>query len=636
MQRGLVGSEMCIRDRVSTQSTWGLKIEASVCFFEIYVDEVRDLAKLFAEEQGEARGRGLSSTEELEIKQMSFHRQSTFGTDIYETGEGDAEIKGMSRVYLKSENDVLALLRSGFGIRRSLEKKKPSIGQRVHTVFVLRLEEAGLGSKAGKLISKIYFVDLAGSERYAKSAGDSEKYREATSISNELKSLERAFMALPNEGILPKETLLISTIKGLLQQNTNVTLVGHIIGTSFEESLSTLQYVERCKAEIVGGSHGGNLDSLGGGQGDQILRNIKESNENYKKEIEITQKKNEAQFEKIKFMLGLNLDLKAMMQKGLSQKDKVVVENHKQAFERVANFKERNFDLDQKLSKTAQSISKIKEKIDHQNFYFQNVLTKLEKELNSLITEGNQIKIEYGKIPELMSPEIESTRKKRSEIKDKELEEQFDILFSAQGLIDQKTEIMKEAARVSENARNDFENKYKAEMRKIRKEQEETSSNLQSQYEYYSKKNKEEIEKFKNSAKEYTSKKRAYGHSLREELARLVSTVRTQENIIKGAEEGAFTGGMRSLNIPKADRKGLSSNPSIFSNSVKKSQSVMIFPQGFDRPATSQVMQGNQIRTRPMTKQLPRRFLQFKQCICLLYTSPSPRDLSTSRMPSSA
>ena len=26
----------------------------------------------------------------------------------------------------------------------------------------------------------------------------------------------------------------------------------------------------------------------------------------------------------------------------------------------------------------------------------------------------------------------------------------------------------------------------------------------------------------------------------------------------------------------------------------------------------------------------------FKHCICLLYTSPSPRDLSTSRMPSSA
>ena len=26
----------------------------------------------------------------------------------------------------------------------------------------------------------------------------------------------------------------------------------------------------------------------------------------------------------------------------------------------------------------------------------------------------------------------------------------------------------------------------------------------------------------------------------------------------------------------------------------------------------------------------------FKRCVCLLYTSPSPRDLSTSRMPSSA
>eukprot|EP00831_Metopus_contortus_P020277 TRINITY_DN18910_c0_g1_i4.p1 TRINITY_DN18910_c0_g1~~TRINITY_DN18910_c0_g1_i4.p1 ORF type:complete len:187 (-),score=55.65 TRINITY_DN18910_c0_g1_i4:141-701(-) len=31
MQRGLVGSEMCIRDRVSTQSTWGMKENQCAC-----------------------------------------------------------------------------------------------------------------------------------------------------------------------------------------------------------------------------------------------------------------------------------------------------------------------------------------------------------------------------------------------------------------------------------------------------------------------------------------------------------------------------------------------------------------------------------------------------------------------------
>eukprot|EP00831_Metopus_contortus_P070690 TRINITY_DN6458_c0_g1_i4.p1 TRINITY_DN6458_c0_g1~~TRINITY_DN6458_c0_g1_i4.p1 ORF type:complete len:135 (+),score=38.70 TRINITY_DN6458_c0_g1_i4:112-516(+) len=34
MQRGLVGSEMCIRDRVSTQSTWGTKLGS---YFSIVV-----------------------------------------------------------------------------------------------------------------------------------------------------------------------------------------------------------------------------------------------------------------------------------------------------------------------------------------------------------------------------------------------------------------------------------------------------------------------------------------------------------------------------------------------------------------------------------------------------------------------
>eukprot|EP00831_Metopus_contortus_P023630 TRINITY_DN20816_c0_g1_i4.p1 TRINITY_DN20816_c0_g1~~TRINITY_DN20816_c0_g1_i4.p1 ORF type:complete len:146 (-),score=43.45 TRINITY_DN20816_c0_g1_i4:15-452(-) len=48
MQRGLVGSEMCIRDRVSTQSTWAktmaqaLAVNKSLCYFDFTYNNIHD------------------------------------------------------------------------------------------------------------------------------------------------------------------------------------------------------------------------------------------------------------------------------------------------------------------------------------------------------------------------------------------------------------------------------------------------------------------------------------------------------------------------------------------------------------------------------------------------------------------
>ena len=52
------------------------------------------------------------------------------------------------------------------------------------------------------------------------------------------------------------------------------------------------------------------------------------------------------------------------------------------------------------------------------------------------------------------------------------------------------------------------------------------------------------------------------------------------------------------------------------------------------------VLHGNEIQLRNEIKDLLKQEINeladFKINVCLLYTSPSPRDLSTSRMPSSA
>eukprot|EP00831_Metopus_contortus_P042473 TRINITY_DN3367_c0_g1_i2.p2 TRINITY_DN3367_c0_g1~~TRINITY_DN3367_c0_g1_i2.p2 ORF type:complete len:151 (+),score=36.43 TRINITY_DN3367_c0_g1_i2:134-586(+) len=62
MQRGLVGSEMCIRDRVSTQSTWGYKKmgekSASIVVCEMpesMRDEAVTQAKMAIDKQGDEK-----------------------------------------------------------------------------------------------------------------------------------------------------------------------------------------------------------------------------------------------------------------------------------------------------------------------------------------------------------------------------------------------------------------------------------------------------------------------------------------------------------------------------------------------------------------------------------------------------
>ena len=107
-------------------------------------------------------------------------------------------------------------------------------------------------------------------------------------ITNDLKNIERAFLALPNEGVLPKDSVIINAIKWMLKPECNCTLIGHVISSNFDESLSTLQFIERCKAEMASGDKGGSADTMGANASDQMLRNLKQINEEYKTEIELT------------------------------------------------------------------------------------------------------------------------------------------------------------------------------------------------------------------------------------------------------------------------------------------------------------------------------------------------------------
>ncbi len=445
-------------------------------------------------------------------------------------------------------------------LRKILERQNPSLGLRAHTVLIVRVEEP----LTGRSIGKLYFVELAGSgthsgshdfvERFGKGPNDSEKYRETMSISTELKSLERAFLALPNEGILPKETPLISSIKGLLQQHSKVALIGHILATDFEESLSTLQYVERCKAEMARGERMGGMESMGAAGADVLLRNLRQVNEEYKREIENAERKYDAQFDRLKSVLGLELNIKTMMQRGPSQRDHAILENHRQAEVRVANFRERNRKIEVELGKARVTIDKLKKKIDDKQYYFGKLLKTMNEELTKLNRECEQLKVQYNNLPLEMRDQIEDERKKCMEQKERELERRLDVLFSSHGTIEQHNDDMMQATQEYENARRSFESAYFTRMREHQKVEEEEIVNLNRQYEYYIKKKKDELEKFMTQAEEYCKSKRGQMRTMGEEAGRMAQVVRQQAFVISQAEEGLYSKGIKTLNIRKSQK----------------------------------------------------------------------------------
>lgn len=416
-------------------------------------------------------------------------------------------------------------------------------------------------------------------ERYGKGPGESERYRETMCIAADLKSIERALLALPNDGALPKETLLVQSLKGLLQVQSRVSLIGHVLGSDFEESLSTVQFVERCKAEVVISDKSKSVEELGESASDQMARTLRQNNEDYKKEIEQTEKKQAAQLEKLRKVLGLEIDLQAMLKRGPTQSDKTVLENNRQAAQRADNFTKRCSDLNSKLKKTRKEVQLMKQKIEDRMNYFERKISSFDKELNKLTIKCNDLKSEYYNIPSDMSARIDKVRKQITEKKQRELEEKLDILFSSQGVLDQHAQAMTEATRECENAKKAASESYLERMRESKRSQESCVENLARQFQHYLEKERKKTQGFVQDAEVYCNKKKKSKRKLEKELARLSRIVERQKAIIRKAEEGVYTEGIKSVSAEKY--KKLQCIPSVQSLALKRQPGVLT-----SRPAT--------------------------------------------------
>jgi len=368
----------------------------------------------------------------------------------------------------------------------------------------------------------------------------------------------------------------------MLRPECNCTLIGNVISTNFEESLNTLNYVERCKAELAE-SKNINVDAAGVNTANNMLVNLKQLNEEYKKELEQTEQKHFSQFETLKSLFSLDIPLNTMLQRGLTPHDKVILENHRQAPERVKNFTERNNDLNTKLSKVHASITRIKEKIEDKSTYFNKLLMKLRQEMDKLTAECAEIKEKYNRLPMERTIKLEEERKKLTEEKHNDLEQTLSVLFTSHRDIDQLSQTMFRATTTFENTKKSIKSRYKTRMKDYNMMQNYSVIDLEEQFKKYWMEGSEKIKQFMEEAEQYCKGKREYKRKLKNEVQQMLPLVQAQATVIKRAEDGDYTEGIRSLRIKRSDKPW--TNYQTMSDEALKKSGLHL-----SRPITSQTM----------------------------------------------
>lgn len=412
------------------------------------------------------------------------------------------------------------------------------------------------------VVSRLYFVDLAGSgsslrgqliERYERKPNDAEEYSEAMCISADLENLRKALLSLSQEEAIPKSTTLIETLADLLKKESNITLIGHIIATNYEESISTVQYIERCKADMKSNSKVAEAE-LWEDDSDQEVAELRKVNRSHQNEIDQVERYYKAKFEKIKNMLGLNIDVKEVLEKGLTGRDRASLESNKLAEERVKNVAERNSSLLKRIGKSQVAVSSLREKIEDKSAYFNHLIEDLKQEFDRLTAKCNALKDEYAKLPETMATQIEEERSRVAEIKKIDLEKRLRPLFAFQGTLNRHNQSMVEARRVYDNESRNFRDTYKTRMKNFNKQHSVSIVNLETQFQHYLKERKEMRSAFIQEAELYCTKKKQLKRDLEKELMGLSKVMHRQAEIIRKAEVGVYTNGIKNIYISQIEK----------------------------------------------------------------------------------
>lgn len=345
----------------------------TVSFYELYGDRIRDL------------GLGLETDQRI---RATFPEQSL---DIIEEAEKkEVRIIGLSALQVKSLPELLMLLRSGWEIRRDEELKNGAYNMYAHTFVTISLTQLDRVMGGEPTTSVLHFVQLASSDRPSNATSHSN----ILFVHNSLTALGKVIGALGTNDVPYRDSKLTRLLSSSLRDR-NITSLIITINPSpiyYEESLSAFEFAERC-LEMPNQMNKSELSSdylTAAHQGFRI-KVLQNELIDCKKKLQTMTQQHDKQLQVLKEMLGIRVDIHALIQSQAGSKERVWLNNQKEAIQRTDILQKRNQDLERQCEENKLLFEKIRdleevnqEKHIREMLELRDELENLEEDLASL------------------------------------------------------------------------------------------------------------------------------------------------------------------------------------------------------------------------------------------------------------
>ncbi|CAD8094785.1 unnamed protein product [Paramecium primaurelia] len=514
---------------------------------ELFLDQVRDLGKAY------------KSRQQVNTNQILQNYENENLT-IYENSNGQIMIKDLTQISISSAQELTDMIQIGFQLREKLEQQSKQFGSKCHTIITLNLVQKDKENGNQQFMNAfIQFVDLAGSERIAKSLTQEGQFQEAILINQSLTALSKCLTAISqmnSKNIPYRDSKLTRILQNCLNSQSQVALIVHINPNenNFEECLSALQYAERTKGVAAAQPIDDNPNQPGPFPGqDKLIKKLQDENTELKSKIDFIQKEHRTKLSEIQNLLGIDVDLeKLFIHGGAQELQKYKIQ--KDAMQKVETLQNYLKEADQMIDKIQKEKEWMKKEENNKLERLQCRNIQLTEEIKKLREQQAEYKQQLEQIEQEKNDKVLETVKKKLKEHQEVIEKKVNVIINLPQAIQAKTQEVQKHEDIKRMAKFELEKEYKQQMDNLKAEYSKFLQDSTDQYEKYLKKKNEEIDHFIHQFKKYQEKKKMQIKDMKTELFELYDIVMKAFRVIEKIENGAYSSGIRSFNIPAMDK----------------------------------------------------------------------------------
>ena len=504
----------------------------TVSFYELCGDRIRDL------------GLGLETDQRI---RATFPEQSL---DIMEeTEQKEVKVMGLSALAVKNVPELLMLLRSGWEMRRDEELKSGAYSTHSHTFVTISLTQIDRLMGGEATTSVLHFVQLASSDRPSNSTSHSD----ILFVHNSLTALGKVIGALGTDDVPYRDSKLTRLLSSSLRDR-NITALVIAVNPApiyYEESLSAFEFAERCletpnqasKSEL-------SSDYLTAAHQGFRIKVLQNELIECKKRLLTTTQQHDKQLQVLKEMLGIRVDIHNLIQSQAGSKERVWLNNQKEAIQRTDVLQKRNLDLERQCEDNKSLFEKIRD------------LEEVNQEKH--IREMLELRDELQNLQEdLASLQQRAAHKSRSQLNTR-TDELKQMLTHSHLLIEEKAALMDKMpatmkATVSEDGKAqkaigkaEVEKLYSDRLADQRNTHESRLRMAQEQAVQLVGVKKAELVKLQAELDAFRGKKKAEIGEIKGEIVRLYDLLQAQKKLLSRIEAGDYNQHLRKVMYPKS------------------------------------------------------------------------------------